>query len=195
MNYIRKSIFAAFFLSIASATAYAQSDAPTAESDPVLVFNRLCYAQVPVIRNIENMATRFAWERMGGDDLQQFTTIENPDLLLGWDARIAKRLYRLGVVQSGLTDSFKQAFPDFSEGVATGCTLVLDGRDQADVVLERMNVLARKQPDQVDVPDGELLTTTWSGGNEDFKVFLIFKSDTKGKANLLNVTILSKEST
>ncbi|MEM9331371.1 MAG: hypothetical protein AAGA53_08595 [Pseudomonadota bacterium] len=180
-----------FFLSLVPALG--QSDAPTPDADPVLVFNRLCYAQVPVVRNIEDMATRFAWERMGGDDLKQFTTIDNPSYLKGWDARIAKRLYRLGVVQSSLTESFKNAFPEFADGKATGCTLILDGRDSAEVVLERMNALARKQPDSTDVPDGKLLTTTWSGGNEDFKVFLIFKSGENGKANLLNVTILSKD--
>ncbi|MEM9279153.1 MAG: hypothetical protein AAGA76_11320 [Pseudomonadota bacterium] len=195
MNCIRQSVFSIFALATAFSPAFAQSDAPTADTDPVLVFNRVCYAQVPVVRNIEDMATRFAWDRMGGDDLKQFTTIDNPTVLLGWDARIAKRLYRLGVVQSGLTDRFKEAFPDFADGVATGCTLVLDGRDEADVVLERMNQLARKQPDSIDVPEGELLTTTWSGGNEDFKVFLVYKSGTNGKANLLNVTILSKEAT
>ena len=72
---------------------------------------------------------------------------------------------------------------------------MLDGNDEADVILNRMNSLANKQPVSTDVPDGELLTTTWAGGNEDFKVFLFYKSDLKGKANLLNVTILSKEKT
>ena len=174
-------------------SASAQSDAPTAESDPVLVFNRLCYAQVPVLDNIRDMATRFAWEAMGGDDLKQFTTVENPGTLEGWDVRIAQRLYRLGIVQTGMTENFLKSFPDFADGTVTGCSLVLDGNDEADIIFERMNKLAQKEAVSSDMPDGELLTSTWAGGNEDFKVFLFFKSDQKGKANLLNVTILSKE--
>ncbi len=193
MNIMPK-LFGATFAAIAAvSTAFAQSDAPTNETDPVLVFNRVCYAQVPVIDNIRDMSARFAWEVMGGDDLKQFTTIENPDVLEGWDVRIARKLYRLGIVQSPLTDSFKEAFPDFRDGVATGCTLILDGNDEADVILARMNTLAGKEPASSGVPDGKLLTTNWAGGNEDFKVFLIFKSGDNGKAHLLNVTILAKE--
>lgn len=174
-------------------TAFAQTDAPTSDTDPVLVFNRVCYAQVPVIDNIREMSSRFAWEVMGGDDLKQFTTVENPTVLEGWDVRIAQRLYRLGIVQSPLTDKFKDLFPDFAGGTATGCTLILDGNDRADVILERMKTLAGKEPTSENVPDGELLTTTWAGGNEDFKVFLFYKSDNRGKGNLLNVTILTRE--
>ena len=193
MNIMPKIIGAAFAVVAGVTSVFAQSDAPTNETDPVLVFNRACYAQVPVIDNIREMASRFAWEPMGGEDLNQFTTVENPDVLEGWDVRITRKLYRLGIVQSSVTDSFKEAFPDFSDGVATGCTLILDGNDEADVILARMNTLAGKEPASSDVPDGQLLTTTWAGGNEDFKVFLIFKSDESGKAHLLNVTILAKE--
>ncbi|MEM7067342.1 MAG: hypothetical protein AAF478_00535 [Pseudomonadota bacterium] len=173
--------------------AFAQSDAPTADTDPVLVFNRICYSQVPALDSIRDMATRFAWEPIGGEDLREFTKVDKPSILQGWDVRIAKKLYRLGIVQSPLTDSFSQAFPAFSQGTATGCTLVLDGNDEADIVLNRMNTLAGKEPATADIPDGELLTTTWAGGNDEFKVFLIYKSDSGGKAHLLNVTILAKQ--
>ena len=184
-------ILLSFFASFAS--AYAQSDAPTRDSDPVLVFNRVCYAQVPVLKNIRDMATRLAWERIGGDDLKQFSTVQNPSVLEGWDVRIAKRLYRLGIVQTPAGERFEQNFPEFTGGTATSCFLVLDGRDDAGVILERMNALARKAPTSENLSDGELFTTTWAGGNEDFKVFLIYKSSAENKASLLNVTILSKE--
>lgn len=174
-------------------SAQSQSDSPSAETDPVLVFNKLCYAQVPVLQNIRDMAARFAWETMGGGDLKQFTTIEDPMVLEGWDARIAKRLYRLGIVQSDVNEAFRKSFPDFADGTATGCTLVLDGRDPADVIVQRMNTLARKEPISSDVVEGKLRTTTWAGGNEDFKVFLFLKADDQEQANLINVTILSKE--
>ncbi|MEL7428584.1 MAG: hypothetical protein AAFN43_01165 [Pseudomonadota bacterium] len=190
-HFVKASL--AGLLLMSSTSAFAQSDAPTQDTDPVLVFNRVCYAQVPVINNIRDLASRMAWEPMGGEDLAQFTRIENPDVLEGWDARLAQRLYRLGVVQTGVTGVFLENFPDFADGTTTSCSLVLDGRDDADVIIGRMNQLAGKEPTSTNTADGDLLTTTWAGGNEDFKVFLFHKADQSGKANLLNVTILSKE--
>ncbi|MBO6815525.1 MAG: hypothetical protein JJ891_11740 [Rhizobiaceae bacterium] len=171
----------------------AATDVPTSETDPVLIFNRICYAQVPVVRKIEALATRFAWNRMGKSDVRQFTSLDDPDYLAGWDVNLAKRLYRLGVVQSEPSAQFKQNFPEFADGEATACTLVLDGADEWDVVLGRMNSLIGKKPASSEVPDGGLLTTTWAGGNNDFKVFVFAKATPEGKATLLNVTILSKE--
>lgn len=177
----------------ASAMAQQQSEVPESTTDPVFLFNRVCYAQVPVVKNIEDMSTRFAWEIMGGEDLKQFTTLEKPDYLEGWDVRLSQRIYRLGVVQSKPSETFNKNFPEFKEGTATACTLVLDGEDDADIILARMNTLVGKGPISSDEPDGKLLTTTWAGGNDDFKVFVFFKSDKQNRANLLNVTILSKE--
>lgn len=195
MNIIRKTATAAFSVAMltASAMAQQQSEVPESTTDPVFLFNRVCYAQVPVVKNIEDMSTRFAWEIMGGEDLKQFTTLEKPDYLEGWDVRLSQRIYRLGVVQSKPSETFNKNFPEFKEGTATACTLVLDGEDDADIILARMNTLVGKGPISSDEPDGKLLTTTWAGGNDDFKVFVFFKSDKQNRANLLNVTILSKE--
>lgn len=180
-------------LGLHSTHAQQQSEVPETTTDPVFLFNRACYAQVPVVKNIVDMSTRFAWEQMGGEDLKLFTSLENPDFLQGWDVRLSKRIYRLGVVQSPPSEQFNKNFPDFKNGTATACTIVLDGEDDADIILGRMNILVGKEPTSADVPEGELLTTTWAGGNEDFKVFVFFKSDKAKRANLLNVTILSKE--
>jgi hypothetical protein len=195
MNIIRNITTTAFAVTMltTSTLAQQQSEVPEKTTDPVFLFNRACYAQVPVVKNIEDMSTRFAWERMGGEDLKQFTALENPDYLEGWDVRLSKRIYRLGVVQSAPSEQFNKNFPEFKDGTATACTIVLDGEDDADIILGRMNTLVGKEPVSSDVPDGDLLTTTWAGGNEDFKVFVFFKSDQQNRANLLNVTILSKE--
>jgi hypothetical protein len=195
MNIIRKITTAVFGVTmlVTSALAQQQSEVPEKTTDPVFLFNRVCYAQVPVVKNIVDMSQRFAWEIMGGEDLKQFTTLENPDVLEGWDVRLSERIYRLGVVQSPPSEQFNKNYPEFKEGTATACTLVLDGEDDADVILARMNTLVGKEPVSSDTPDGDLLTTTWAGGNEDFKVFVFFKSDKANRANLLNVTILSKE--
>lgn len=195
MNIIRKITAAAFAATIltTSAIAQLQSEVPENTTDPVFLFNRVCYAQVPVVNNIVEMSTRFAWEQMGGEDLKQFTTLKQPDFIEGWDVRLSKRIYRLGVVQSKPSETFNKNYPEFKEGTATACTLVLDGDDDADIILGRMISLVGKEPVSSDQPDGKLLTTTWAGGNEDFKVFVFFKSDKANRANLLNVTILSKE--
>jgi len=171
-----------------------QSNLSASATDPVLVFNRICYAQVPVLDNIRDMATRLAWEPMGGEDLEGFTQLESPDVLEGWDVRIAQKLYRLGIVQDNVGEGLKKAFPDFVDGKTTNCTLILDGTDNADAVLERMNILAGKKADSTNIPDNSQLTTTWTGGNEDFKVFLIYKSRNE-KAELLSVTILARGDT
>ena len=195
MKYLRSITTAVFTVGLLTTSAFGQqqSEVPETTTDPVFLFNRACYAQVPVVKNIIDMSTRFAWEQMGGEDLKQFTSLEKPDLLEGWDVRLSKRIYRLGVVQSPPSEQFNKNFPEFKDGTATACTLVLDGEDDADIILGRMNTLVGKEPISSDVPDGELLTTTWAGGNEDFKVFVFFKSDKANRANLLNVTILSKE--
>jgi len=187
------SVCALIIFALCTASFAQQQEVPENSTDPVFIFNRVCYAQVPVVKNIEDMSTRFAWERMSGEDLKQFTPLENPEYLQGWDVRLSQRLYRLGVVQSRPNEQLRNDFPDFADGMATACSLVLDGRDEADIILGRMNTLMGKEPASTDVPDGELLTTTWAGGNEDFKVFVFFKSDKQDRANLLNVTILSKE--
>ena len=178
---------------MATGHAVSQTDVPSAETDPVLIFNKVCYSQLPELRDIRDMAIGMAWEAMGGEDLKRFTQVENPAVLEGWDVRIDKRIYRLGIIQNPAEGKLAENYPDFAEGTITGCTLVLDGSDDADIVLERMNLLARKDPVSEKVAEGDLFTTTWAGGNEDFKVFLFYKSDAENKANMINVTILSKE--
>ena len=114
--------------------------APTALEgrDPVFVFNRICYAQVPNIDGIRNMARELAWRAIKGDDLKRFTTIENPSVLEGWDAQVGDRLYRVAIVQSSLSRKMKDTFPSFSEGTATSCSIVLDEQNKAEVFTANM---------------------------------------------------------
>ncbi|MEX0343390.1 MAG: hypothetical protein AB3N20_00595 [Rhizobiaceae bacterium] len=161
------------------------------EIDPVHVFNEVCYSKVPVVDAIREMATRLAWNPISGDDLKRFTALQDPDLLEGWDMQVGERLFRLGVVQSPPARGMAKTFPDFANGTATSCTLILDGQDDPDSLAVRMQALAGKDPESRDVPDGSLNTTTWAGGNADFKVFLFSKLDAIG-GGLLNVTILAK---
>ena len=97
------------------------------EADPVFVFNKVCYSQVPSIRAIRDMASRLAWQPLEKSDLKPFATDADPEVLEGWDVQVGKRFFRLGLVRSAVSDKFKQAFPAFADGSATSCTLVLDG--------------------------------------------------------------------
>lgn len=171
----------------------ARAQAPAVdEADPVFVFNKVCYSQVPSIGAIRDMATRLAWQALEQSDLKPFSPDPDPEVLEGWDVQVGKKFFRLGLVRTRLSDSFQQNFPDFADGSATSCTLVLDGGSDAATVSQGMQKLAGKEPASKDVPDGEFRTTTWAGGNENYKVFLISKAAAAGETGLLNVTILAK---
>ena len=162
------------------------------ELDPVRVFNSICYSQVPNVANIEDMAEQLAWRALEDDEIEQFKTIDNPSFLRGWNMQVGERIYKVGVFQSKPSANMIKTFPDFKDGTATSCSLVLDDQMLAEKFMPNMQTLAGKEPLSRAVPEGELLTTTWAGGNDDLKVFLFAKSPPTGKGGLLNVTVLQK---
>jgi hypothetical protein len=162
------------------------------DTDPVFVFNRICYAQVPKLDQIRDMARRLAWRAIAGDDLKNFTTIKKPDVLEGWDVQVGERLFRVAIVQSDLNAAMKKTFPKLGNGKATSCMVILDEQNVSATFVANMQALAGKPPASKDVSEGNLLTTTWAGGNEELKVFLISKANNSGRGGLLNVTILTK---
>ncbi|MEM8972828.1 MAG: hypothetical protein AAGD43_12260 [Pseudomonadota bacterium] len=184
----------AFCLALIGMLASPQSiKAAGEDTDPVFVFNRICYSQVPNLANIRDMARKLAWRAIKGEELKQFTTIEKPSVLEGWDAQVGERLFRVAVVQSAMTSKMKDTFPGLGNGNATSCMLILDEQNDAKAFTRNMGVLAGKEPASKDVPEGDLLTTTWAGGNANVKVFLISKANNEGRGGLLNVTMLTKE--
>ncbi len=170
----------------------AQESSTGENPDPVFVFNRICYAQVPNLEAIRNMALKLAWRSMPKEDLEEFKSYENPTALQGWDVQVGERLFRVGITQAPLSGSLKKSFPEFSGGTATSCSLVLDDQQEAVVFMPNMQTLAAKEPVSKDVPEGLLRTTTWAGGNDDLKVFLFAKAPPTGKGGLLNVTVIQK---
>ena len=185
-----KSVLAAGMLlsSLAPGAVLASDENP----DPVYVFNRICYAQVPDVDAIQNMALKLAWKSITDEELKEFESYENPKVLRGWDVQVGERLFRVGITQAGLTDQMKQSFPDLANGTATSCSMVLDDQQDATEFMANMQVLAGKEPVSRDVPEGLLRTTTWAGGNDDLKVFLFAKAPPTNKGGLLNVTIIQK---
>ncbi|MEL7454207.1 MAG: hypothetical protein AAGJ50_12635 [Pseudomonadota bacterium] len=175
------------FAQSASNTALGNTDA---NPDPVFVFNRICYSQVPSVQAIRDMSVKLAWKAMPAIDVEQFKSVDNPASLDGWDVQVGERLFRVGVQRASLSDAQKTSFPTLQKGIATSCTIVLDDQQDAADFMPNMQRLAGKEPVSKDVPDGLLRTTTWAGGNDSLKVFLIAKAPATGKGGLLNVTIL-----
>lgn len=180
-------------LALTATPAFAQTSTPatTEEITTVSAFNQICYARVPNVEAIGEMATKFAWHHMDKADLEAFETGGQLDFLKGWDAKISERVYRVAVTQGPVTDSQLATFPDFKDGLTTSCSFILDGLDQPGVIAGDMQALADKEPVSKDVPEGDLKTTLWAGGNDDVKVFLISKSGNEN-GGLLNVTVLTK---
>ena len=187
--FLKSSVFTAL-IGVSIATAYAQ-DTASPETDPVYLFNEICYTQVPDVGSIEDMAKEFEWIPLNDEKLESFTSVKTPMLLKGWDIPLEERIYRTVLVRSEPLASFVESFPDMADSIATSCTMVLDGKDKAQTIFDRMNVLIGKAPSSTNVPDDQLLTTTWSGGNEALKVFVFLKIDAMDRANLINVTIFA----
>lgn len=182
-----------------SAGAWAQSGTQSAavaaqeEIGAVFAFNRICYGQVPSTQGIRNMATQLGWQPLAGDELEPFRTGGAIDMIAGWDAQIGERVFRVGLTQGPIGGALLETFPDFADGQATSCTMVLDGLDPADTLYADTLALAGKEPASKDAASGGLLTTTWAGGNADVKVFLVLKTDMQRAGNLLNVVVLTKQ--
>jgi len=158
----------------------------------VFVFNRVCYGQMPHIDGIITMSTKLGWSPLDTEVLEQLSPASKSDKVVGWDTPIGKRAFRVTLVQGAIPPALIETFPDFKTGQSTSCTLVLDGRDKGEVLLEQLGKLAGKEPAKKEVFKDGLYTTTWAGGNADVKVFLIAKTDKMKLGTLINVVMLTK---
>lgn len=164
------------------------------DDDPVFVFNKICYAQVPDLDAIGEMALKLAWHPMQNEELEEFKPKgQVAKRLEGWDVQVGERLYRVGITKTELSKKMIETFPEFENGSAISCSVILDDQMDADTFMPNMEVLAGKEPASRDVPEDGLLSTMWAGGNDEYKVFLFAKTPDNGKGGLLNVLVLSKE--
>jgi len=191
---IRAAIALLTALALTVSPTFGQTKSPreAAVDDPVLVFNEVCYGKVPDVQAIRQMATKLAWNAIGAAEVKKFTQIAAPDVLEGWDAQIGERIFRVAIVQSTPPEGMTKSFPDFARGKATTCTMVVDEGYDAQLISKNMQALARKEPVSKDADEGLLKTTTWAGGNDAVKVFLVSKVAKHGKGGLLSVTVLQK---
>jgi len=158
----------------------------------VFVFNRVCYGQVPNIDGIISMSDELGWSPLYPEELAMLAATSESDKVVGWDTPIGERAFRVTVVQGAITPTLIETFPDFKSGKSTSCSLILDGRDPGDKLIEQLGKLAGKEAASKDVFKDGVYTTTWAGGNADVKVFLIAKTDEKKYGTLINVVMLTK---
>ena len=158
----------------------------------VFVFNRVCYGQMPNIDGIRTMSDELGWSPLSTEELALLSPPSKSDKVYGWDTPIGERAFRVTLVQGAIAPKLIETFPDFKKGQSTSCTLVLDGRDKGEELLEQLGKLAGKEPAKKDVFKDGLYTTTWAGGNADVKVFLIAKTDKMKLGTLINVVMLTK---
>jgi len=161
--------------------------------DAVSVFNRICYSKVPSTEAVEKMALELGWSLLVPKDMEAFGKPDEFSYFRGWDVQVGEQFYRVGLTQRGVAGSLAEQFPAFAKGTVTSCTLVLGDEDAAQDVDGAMRELAGKEPVSSGVEEGGMLTTTWAGGNDQFKVFLFNKTSRSASGGLLTVTIVSKE--
>ncbi len=158
----------------------------------VFVFNRVCYGQMPEIKGVISMADELGWSPLNKEELAQLSPSTKTDKVYGWDTPIGERAFRVTLVQGTIAPALIDTFPEFKNGTSTSCSLILDGRDQGNILLAQLGKLAGKEPAKKDVFKDGLYTTTWAGGNSDTKVFLIGKTDKNKQGTLINVVMLTK---
>ncbi len=193
MKLLRKYVSALIAGLAMAGIAHAQQAGSAEPIDTVHAFNQICYKQVPDIRAITEMAVELGWKPLSVTDLQAFGDKETLSVLQGWDVQVGEKFYRLGLIQGPLTASMKETFPEFAAGTSTSCTFVLDGSDANAAIAVNMQSLANKEPVTTGMDEGDLSTTTWAGGNDDFKVFLFNKQSKLGDGGILSVTVISKK--
>jgi hypothetical protein len=172
--------------------AHAETGTAPEQIDTVYAFNEICYTKVPAVGAIRDMALELDWKPLDNEDLQAFGDKENLASLEGWDIQVGEKFYRLGLAQGPVADDMKAAFPEFADGVSTSCSMVLDGSDSKEHIAGNMQTLAGREPASSDVEEGHFLSTTWAGGNAEFKVFLFNKASKTGEGGVIAVTVISK---
>ncbi len=160
--------------------------------DPVSVFNQVCYSKVPSTKAIEDMALELGWKFLSPSEMTAFGTPDQFSYFKGWDMQIGEVFYRVGLTQRDVDGALGKQFPDFSNGTATSCTMVLGDEHMPEEVAQNLQKLVGKEPVSSGVQEGSVTTTTWAGGNEKFKVFLFNKVSRTDADGLVTVTIVSR---
>jgi len=160
------------------------------EISAVQTFVRICYSQVPKLQGIRNMATQLGWVPLDAEAVRPFSEGTEADIAEAWDVELGERSYRLGLVQGPLTAEMKDEFPALAAARVTTCTLILDDTEASVSVANEMQELVGKPPESKDVKTDGHLVTTWSGGSDTVKVFLINKALESQNGGALSVTLI-----
>jgi len=96
MKFIRFAALSCLLIFPLNAPLLAESDVPCAEPDPVFIFIRICYAQLPDLCIIRDMANLMSWKTLVWEDLAGLKQVKNMQVLEACDERMYYRIYRMG---------------------------------------------------------------------------------------------------
>jgi hypothetical protein len=183
---IAVSIFATALA--AASLAHAQDGAAAS----VRLFDRLCYATMPEIANVEAQADS-TWQPITGTDLEAFRPAVTPDILKAWKLSAGTATYSLAITKSPMDDQSKADFPKYADATNFACSLTLpaDKTPPASVSSEMQKLIERK-PDAAFV-DGPWAITSWSGGNDRLLVLVYHYAPKSGSpGGLISMTVFQK---
>lgn len=182
----------------ASAALLASTLAAPAEAGPaathvVGLFDRLCYANMPDIDEVETLAMNAGWEPVTGSDLDAYRPAAEPEVLKAWSFSDEGATFSLAVTRSAMDDQAKADFPAFADGINVACSLILTSSEapSASVGTELEKLVERKADATYD--EGPFEVSAWSGGNDALQVLLYHYAPKSGApGGLLSMTVFQK---
>ena len=182
----------------ASAALLASTLATPAAAGPaathvVGLFDRICYANMPDIDEVETLAANAGWEAVTGSDLDAYRPAAEPEVLKAWSFSEDGANFSLAVTKSAMDDQAKTDFPEFSDGINVACSLILTSSEAASAAIgaELEKLVERKADSTYD--EGPFDVSAWSGGNDQLHVLLYHYAPKSGApGGLLSMTVFLK---
>lgn len=164
--------------------------AETTAAHVVGLFDRLCYANMPDIDEVEALAMNAGWEAVTGGDLDAYRPTAEPESLKAWRFSEEGSNFSLAVTRSAMDDQAKADFPDFADAANVACSLVLTSTEAASAAVgAELEKLVERKPDTT-YDEGPFGVSAWSGGNDQLQVHLYHYAPKSGApGGLLSMTV------
>ena len=174
-------------------TLTASAAAEPAATHVVSLFDRLCYANMPDIDEVETLAVNAGWDAVTGGDLEAYRPAAEPEILKAWSFSDDGANFSLAITKSAMDDQAKADFPEFSDGTNVACSLVLTSSKAASAAIgAELEKLVERQADST-YDEGPFDVSAWSGGNEQLHVLLYHYAPKSGApGGLLSMTVFLK---
>lgn len=176
---------------LAFATEIKRPDQGNAQHS-VWIYQTVCVQPMPDTAAVEKMAETYGFTPITGQALQGFAPSAKPDYLKAWTVTDHERSFRVATSIANVDAQLAEQFPAYAKGKATGCTVILPGKDDPKGVAQVMKQLWERDPD-ASYEAGPFQVSTWVNQSET-NAFLIYHYAPKsGKpGGLLSLVTLSK---